>query len=214
MGLKLRMPELGERFGHWVVLQPNALRKGVAGSLCSICRCDCGNEREIRTSRLLDGSTRSCGCSLKHPPEEERFWSRVRKTEEGCWLWTGLLLPNGYGRFCPNGAPYAAVAHRYAFEKMVGPIPDGQELHHTCEEKRCVNPAHLRAVTRWEHSILLTPHNPTAINAAKTHCIHGHEYSEENTYHDPKNPRWRSCRACRRERMHHFRLQHPNRKRR
>jgi hypothetical protein len=80
---------------------------------------------------------------------EQRFWAKVTKTDE-CWLWTGCLARGGYGHFW-NGTRQVG-AHRYAYELLVGPIPEGMQLDHrlTCP-KRCVNPAHLRPATNKQN---------------------------------------------------------------
>lgn len=83
---------------------------------------------------------------------ECRFWSKVeRPSPSGCWTWTGARLSatSDYGRIDVAGVRY--VAHRYAYVLLVGPIPDGHELDHLCENQRCVNPAHVEPVTPDEH---------------------------------------------------------------
>lgn len=83
----------------------------------------------------------------------ERFWSKVDKTQT-CWLWTGTATPKGYGQFAPHRVH--VYAHRYAYELMVGPIPEGLTIDHVaergCRSRRCVNPAHLEVVTRGENT--------------------------------------------------------------
>lgn len=106
-----------------------------------------------------------------------------------CLVWTGNA-PHGYGTFWLDGRKVRA--HRFSYERFVGPIPDGLELDHLCRNTRCVNPEHLEPVTRAEN--LRRAHWP---NSRKTHCKHGHEYTSENTYH------WRGhrvCRTCQKER--------------
>lgn len=82
---------------------------------------------------------------------EQRFWPKVDKTST-CWLWTGALTlasnkhVGGYGRF--RVGAQMRRAHRYAYELLVGPIPAGLDLDHLCNNRRCVNPAHLEPVTR------------------------------------------------------------------
>lgn len=85
------------------------------------------------------------------------------------------------------------LAHRYAYELLVGPIPEGLHIDHLCRVRLCVNPAHLEAVTCHENNRRST--SPTAVNAKKTHCPRGHEYTEENTYFAPPDGR-RMCKPC------------------
>lgn len=78
------------------------------------------------------------------PAEDERFWSRVEKTDS-CWNWTGSCFATGYASFwIPRRR---VVAHRYAYELLIGPIPEGLQLDHMCHNRKCVNPDHLRPVT-------------------------------------------------------------------
>jgi hypothetical protein len=127
----------------------------------------------------------------------ERFWSKVTANEQtGCWEWTASLNRSGYGQFSVDRRPVGS--HRVAYIALVGPIPEGKELDHLCRVRHCVNPAHLDPVTRAEH-ILRSPYVIAVINAAKTHCPHGHEYSPENTWRNARGARW--CRGCSRESM-------------
>jgi hypothetical protein len=66
---------------------------------------------------------------------------RTRRTEDGCWLWTGGTYPDGYGRAVVDRR--GVRAHRLAWEVFVGPIPAGRFICHTCDTPPCVNPAHL-----------------------------------------------------------------------
>ena len=85
----------------------------------------------------------------------ERFWDKADKSGD-CWLWTGYIQPNrngiGYGRFwdgtrLPSGSPKYVTAHRFAYERLIGPIPDGLLIDHKCINTLCVNPAHLEPVS-------------------------------------------------------------------
>lgn len=109
--------------------------------------------------------------------EAERFWAKVDKTGV-CWLWTASVRRGGYGQFWSARAGRIVGAHRWAYEEMVGPIPDGLYLDHLCRNPRCVNPEHLEPVTNGEN--LRRGVNPIAVNAAKTHCPQGHPLSGDN----------------------------------
>jgi HNH endonuclease len=124
----------------------------------------------------------------------QRFWSKVEiKGEDECWIWKGSKARGGYGHININGK-YPS-AHRVAYEIVKGEIPPGMVLDHLCRNPSCVNPNHLEPVTYREN--LLRGVGITAINAAKTHCPRGHEYTEENTYISKRNQR--TCRTCARE---------------
>lgn len=112
---------------------------------------------------------------------EARFWGDVQQTE-ACWIWTGTILQkDGYGQFW-NGTT-RVMAHRFAYELLVGPIPEGLTIDHVkargCVSRACVNPAHMEPVTAVTN--VMRGDGPCARNARKTHCKRGHEFTPENT---------------------------------
>lgn len=71
----------------------------------------------------------------------KRFWTKVSKSEDGCWLWLACKIRGGYGLILYEGRNQ--VAHRVAWMLTNGPIPDRMILCHRCDVPACVNPAHL-----------------------------------------------------------------------
>lgn len=130
-------------------------------------------------------------------PAIERFLRHVNQTPGECHEWLGRIDKYGYGQFLPAGGRRANQmgAHRWSYEHFVGPIPDGFQIDHLCRNRKCVNPEHLEAVTPREN--VLRSLNPPAMNAKKTHCLHGHPFDAENTVRSGNR---RICKTCRRAR--------------
>lgn len=81
---------------------------------------------------------------------EERFWSKVYKTED-CWIWTAALGRKGYGLFRAGGKLIRAT--HYSWELFAGrPVPKGILICHTCDHPWCVNPAHLFLGTNTDNA--------------------------------------------------------------
>lgn len=123
--------------------------------------------------------------------DERRFLSKVHERPDGCWIWVGGRRSNGYADFSV-GAHGHVRAHRWSYERWVGPIPDGLEIDHLCRVRACVNPDHLEPVTGAENNRRAPGCQP------KARCKNGHPFDEENTY-IRKDRNKRECRACRRE---------------
>lgn len=123
----------------------------------------------------------------------DRFLAKIEWGEKfngtHCLLWTSRLTDRGYGVFSVGGK--SKRAHRWLYERWVGPIPEGLELDHLCRVRHCVNPMHMEPVTHAENMA-------RGLNATKTECKHGHEFTEENTYifTHPDGRIMRQCKMC------------------
>lgn len=87
------------------------------------------------------------GGGAKYTDPEGAFLARTEPLvgDPGCIVWTGGLDGGGYGHMWDSGK--LVKAHRYAWEREHGPIPDGKVIDHTCWERSCVNTDHLRLAT-------------------------------------------------------------------
>lgn len=110
---------------------------------------------------------------------------------DGCWLWNAGRSGGGYGSFW-NGECQIA-AHRFVYEMLVGPVPEGLVLDHLCRVPQCVRPDHLDPVTQAENTQRGTRW------VGKVACPKGHTYDDSNTYRPTSGGR--RCRACHRERQ-------------
>ncbi len=125
----------------------------------------------------------------------DRFLDKVdRRARSGCWTWTGYVDARGYGRFRVGDC--VQPAHRISFELFREFIPLGECVVHLCSNFRCVNPGHLRRITRSES--VRRGGSCAAANAKKTRCASGHAFDEANTYRERRSGR-RHCRAWRRK---------------
>lgn len=119
---------------------------------------------------------------------EERFWHKVDvRGPEECWEWKASLDTDGYGMF-RHRKPFDRMygAHRYAYENLIGPIPDGLQLDHLYRNHKCVNPRHLEPVTLLENIRRGVAHHP--------YCRWGHAFSPLNTRLDKEGHR--ICKKC------------------
>lgn len=124
----------------------------------------------------------------------ERFWARV-DADADCWEWTGAILQSGYGVFRAV-ADGKRMAHRVAWELLVGPIPEGHHIDHLCLNRRCVNPAHLDPVTPAEN---VRRADAGRAQKHRARCPKSHPLTEDNIIRNRRG--WRSCRTCHYDRV-------------
>lgn len=130
-------------------------------------------------------------------PPIVKILKRRQVTDSGCWIWPGGRTPQGYGMVNVGGRN--DYTHRVAYRTFKGPIPEGLQIDHLCRVTSCFNPAHLEAVTKSVNVLRAVPfRGPRRPPRPKTHCTHGHEFTEANTYFGlstiGRPRRW--CRAC------------------
>lgn len=106
-------------------------------NICRVCNKPCDFRSDL---------CQPCSNSLRSTPVKDRLLSKIRRTTDGCWEFTGLVINSGYGRIScrmPDGTFKYKTAHRKSWEEFKGPIPRGLCVLHRCDNKICINPDHL-----------------------------------------------------------------------
>jgi hypothetical protein len=115
----------------------------------------CRKSFQRTRSRIRGKYVQYCSeqCERKRPPEDIaiRFWKLVdRRGPDECWPWQGATGKFGHGVFRLR-AKKACPAHVMAWELTYGPMPEGMQGNHTCDNAWCCNPKHCYPGTQQEN---------------------------------------------------------------
>ena len=138
--------DLQSRGGHFLFL-PN---KGTKLKICTVEGCDRKHKARWLCMKHYGAWYKEHGNQATRPPRKKprREFEHMHTVDSsGCHTWSGAINSGGYGTYSPEGSRRTVSAHRYSYEKNVSPIPDGMWIDHTCFNRACVNPDHLRLAT-------------------------------------------------------------------
>lgn len=174
--------------------------------MASMTCCESARARGLRrcgSCRAWIGGGPTAGRTKTRTSANDRFdASYVIQPVTKCWLWTKSKRA-GYGAlWIPGDAPGSGGhvgAHVFAYERFIGPVPEGLDVDHRCRNRACVNPKHLEAITRHAN-LHRSPHTQATKNSAKTQCIRGHVLEGDNLVVRRGREGKRTCREC--ERIH------------
>lgn len=125
--------------------------------------------------------------------DHERFLRKISiDSRTDCWNWTAGKTSLGYGVFSIKHSSYRA--HRVSWAIFNGSLSSGLVLDHKCKNRMCINPDHLREVTRKVNT-LENSNGPAYLNSIKTHCRNGHALTPDNL---TSNKNERVCLTCNR----------------
>lgn len=169
------------------------LRTHKSGDRCSVSGCESLSKKKGLCNKHYLRKRKHGDTSVSENirgSDEDRFYAYTKIQSEGCWLWTGNLNEDGYGKMNANGKKVSV--HRWSYEYFVGKIPDGLTIDHQCNVRNCVNPEHLKPMTIGDNA-----KRSLNFSGNRTHCRNGHEYTPENTIRQ-RSGRWisRRCKIC------------------
>lgn len=144
------------------------------------------------TARIADRD-RTILAWIDARPEQfqPRIWDRLIEQPNGCWDWSLSVNTGGYGHvWVPRTM---VLVHRVVYLRTHGSIADGMQIDHTCRNRKCANPEHLRE---------LTPRDNTRASShyMRERCPAGHALTDDNLSQAHLRIGRRTCRTCQRDR--------------
>ncbi len=149
------------------------------------CKSACTQHYQARRARAR-GVPQRVGLTA-----EQKFFQRTLIAVDGCWLWQWGLTEHGYASFIGDDKR-PVYAHRWSYERFVGPIPEGLVIDHLCRNRGCVRPDHLEPVPQRVNTARGTSNG--AVARTWETCLHGHPRTPENTY--VRRNGWIMCKPC------------------
>ena len=132
---------------------------------------------------------------LAFPALLQRLVNRSKRTKNGCLEWTGWCTATGYGSTAFRGRGQST--HRLMYLAVIGPIPEGMQVLHSCDNPPCMNPRHL-SLGNGQENMQQAVERGRHYEAEKTHCDRGHELGGDNVRKDGNGSR--HCKTCARAR--------------
>lgn len=112
----------------------------------------CATSFTIRLCDLINGSGAYCSKQCRQRTPEQRFWTKVRKSTDGCWEWTASKDGCGYGIFHMRHGDFMHRAHRVSYALHYGAFDESLNVLHKCDNPGCVRPDHLFLGTQLDNN--------------------------------------------------------------